>query len=251
MQKALITGASGGIGRELALLMAAKGHDLILVSRNIQNLEKVKKEIQSFADVNVEILVTDLSKVGSAKDLYNKTKNKNIEILINNAGVGQRGDFFHDDFEKTTQLAELNMISLMQLCQLFGKDFIAKNKGKILNVGSIVAFIPGPKQAVYYATKSFVRSLGRALAYNLRNTNVTVTTLHPGVTKTGFFQVAGAKNFSGGAPALAVAHLAYKAMMQGRTEVTHGLWNKLLTNVFVRFVPYRLQTYIVDRVAEV
>lgn len=251
MQKALITGASSGIGKEIAIVMAKNGHDLVLVARNKQELIKVNKQISELADVKVSVIAMDLSIPGSAKELYNKTKKDGIEILVNNAGVGLKGNFFNDDPARTTGMAQLNMISLMELSQLFGADFVAKDSGKILNVASITAFFPGPKQPVYYATKSFVRSLTRSLAYNLRNTNVTVTALHPGITKTQFFKSSDAPGFEAGASAVSVASLGYKAMMAGKIEVTHGFSNQFLTNIFVRIVPYRLQTYIVDRASEV
>ena len=231
--------------------MAKSNHDLVLVARNKDELNKVKKEIESISNVKVSIYVSDLSIPSSALKLYKEVKKENIEILVNNAGVGLKGDFFNDDPTKTTQMSQLNMISLMELSQLFGKDFIIKNRGKILNIASITAFFPGPKQPVYYASKSFVRNLSRALAYNLRNTSVTVTTLNPGVTKTQFFKSSNASDFSGGASAKSVAELGYKAMMTGKIEITHGVWNKLLTNVVVRFVPYRYQSYMVDRASEV
>ncbi len=251
VQKALITGATSGIGKELAILMAKSNHDLVLVARNKDNLLAVKNEIKRFSSVNVSIYQADLSQNGSAAKLFNETKKEGIEILINNAGVGLKGDFFHDDLSKTIQIAQLNMISLTELSHLYGNYFLKQNSGKILNIGSIAAFLPGPKQAVYYATKSFVRNLSRSLAYNLRNSNVTVTTLHPGVTKTNFFNASGATNFSKGAPASSVAALGYKAMMNGKIEVTYGLFNKFLVNFVLRFIPYKYQAYLVDNASEI
>lgn len=247
MQKALITGASGGIGRELSLTMARAGHDLVLVSRNKVELSKVKAEIAVFSSVKVSIYTADLSVSGSALKLYNETKNENIEILVNNAGVGLKGDFFHDDPAKTMALTQLNIISLMELSQLFGKDFLKNNIGKILNVGSAVAFLPWPEQPVYAASKAFVRSLSRSLSYSLRNTNVTVTALHPGGTKTQFFKSSGDADITTGASASSVAELGYKAMMAGKVEVTHGVLNKFFTNVLVRFIPYRYHAYLIDK----
>ena len=180
-----------------------------------------------------------------------KIKGLDIGILVNNAGAGLKGNFFDDKLEDNQSIAYLNMNSLMDMTYYFGNDLIKKNEGKILNIASIVAFFPGPKQPVYYATKSFVRSFSRALAYNLRGTDVTVTALHPGVTKTNFFDSAKAGSINQGATAYSVALLGYNAMMAGKIEVTHGLSNKLLTNVFARFIPYRLQPAIVDKVSEV
>ncbi|MDQ5885844.1 MAG: uncharacterized protein QG628_241 [Patescibacteria group bacterium] len=251
MQKALITGASGGIGRELAILMAVAGHDLVLVARSKDELQKVQSLLEKKSDSKVSIYPIDLSKTGAAKKLYDHYKNSGIEILINNAGVGLKGDFFNDDPAKTVAIAQLNMISLMELSQLFGRDFIKNDKGKILNIASIAAFLPGPKQPVYYATKSFVRELSRALSYNVRNTNVTVTVLHPGVTKTNFFVSSNAASVKGGASPISVARTGYRAMMNGKTEVTHGLANKFLTNILIRLVPSRYQAMLVDRGSEV
>lgn len=251
MQKTLITGGTIGIGYELALVMARYGHDLILVARNKDQLSAVKKEIESKYGVGVKICDVDLSQPGSAKVLYDKCRSDGVEILVNNAGIGLKGNFFGDDLAKNTAMAHLNMISLMELTHYFGNDFIKHKKGRILNTASIVAFFPGPKQPVYYASKAFVRSFSRALAYNLAGTGVTVTALHPGITKTNFFKSANASFIKSGASAQSVAELGYKAMMAGKIEVTHGLRNKLLTNVFVRIVPYALQTRIIGRVSEV
>lgn len=251
MQKTLITGASSGIGKELAFIMAKANHDLVLVSRSKNDLIEVKNEIKKISNVKVSIYTADLSMQGSAKKLFHETKNENIEILVNNAGVGLKGDFFHDDLAKTTKMAQLNMISLMELSHLYGNYFLDKNIGKILNIGSIAAFIPGPKQPVYYATKSFVRSLSRSLAYNLRNSNVTVTTLHPGVTKTKFFKSSGVSNFNKGASASSVATVGYKAMMNGKVEVTHGILNKFFVNFIFRLIPYKYQAYLVDKASEI
>ncbi len=251
MQKALITGASSGIGKELAHVMAEKGHDLVLVARDKKGLKTVQKELESEHSIKVSIYTSDLSKPGSAKKLFKDTKKENVEILVNNAGVGYKGDFFSDDKYRTTAMAHLNMISLMELSQLFGEQFVKQDAGRILNVGSIVAFLPGPKQPVYYASKAFVRSLTRSLAYNLRNTNVTVTALHPGVTKTKFFDASNASFMKTGASPRSVAELGYRAMMAGKIEATHGFSNKILSNIFVRIFPYRMHAPIVDRASEV
>lgn len=249
-QKALITGATSGIGKELATIMAKAGHDLVLVARRKDALKTLKAELEGTYAVKVSVYAADLSEPGSAQKLYEATQNEGIQILVNNAGVGLKGDFFFDDPERTIRIAQLNMISLMELCQLFGKDFLKNNNGRILNVASVTAFIPGPKQPVYYATKSFVRSLTRALAHNVEGTNVTITALHPGITKTDFFKSSNAASITGGASAKSVAELGYKAMMSGKVEVTHGLVNKMLTNIFVRVMPSRFHAAIVDKATE-
>lgn len=250
MNTALITGASSGIGLEFARLMATKGHDLVLVSRDLKQLKEVQKEIEK-TGVSVSVIAKDLSKPGAAKELHAATKGQQIDILINNAGVGLLGDFFSDDLAANQTMAYLNMNSLMDMTHYFGNDMIKRGQGKILNTASIVSFFPGPHQPVYYATKAFVRSLTRALAYNLRGSGVTVTALHPGTTKTNFFKNAKASFFTTGASPADVAATGYKAMMAGKVEVTHGFANKILTNVFVRVVPYRLQVAIVARASKV
>jgi len=251
MQKALITGGSSGIGLEIAKIMANQGHDLVICSRDSKALDKVAKEISSEFDVSVNTYTADLSRPGSAKKLFDQTRHENIQILVNNAGVGYVADFFTGDVERNKSMAQLNMISVMELCHYFGADFVKQKNGKILNIASIVAFLPGPAQPVYYATKAFVRSLSRALAYNLRNSGVSVTALHPGVTKTHFFDEAGASTQTKGANPKKVAKLGYDAMMNGKIEVTYGLWNRFLTNIFVRMTPYRSQAGIVDRASDV
>ena len=251
MDTALITGASSGIGLEFAKLMAQKGHNLVLVARDEVQLKKVQKELTESTDVEIRIMPKDLSKPNAAQELHTALKDHRIDILVNNAGVGLLGDFFHDDLQTNQTMANLNMIALMDMTHYFGNDMIRRKKGKILNVGSIVSFFPGPHQPVYYASKAFVRSLTRALAYNLRSSGVTATALHPGTTKTNFFKNAKASFFTQGASPADVAALGYKAMMAGKIEVTHGFANKLLTNIFVRIVPYRIQTAIVARASKV
>ncbi len=251
MQKALITGGSSGIGLALAKIMAQNGHDLILCARDAEALKAVSAELTNQYNVQVEHIIADLSEPGSAQKLYNQTKDKNVGILVNNAGFGYVADFFDSDIDRNRAMAHLNMITVMELCQLFGHDFKNKGSGRILNTCSIAAFLPGPAQPVYYATKAFVRSLSRALAYNLRGSGVTVTALHPGITKTHFFNEANAPKQTKGADPKDVAQCGYDAMMKGKIEVTHGLMNKLFTNMFVRIIPYRIHASIVDHVSDV
>ena len=251
MDKALITGGSSGIGLELAKIMAGKGHTVVLVSRDKAALESAAAMLAKTYGVEVEIVVSDLSIAGSGLELYEKLKDKDIRILVNNAGVGYVADFFDGDLQKDQTMAQLNMISVMDLCYYFGRDFRGQNAGKILNIASIAAFVPGPPQPVYYATKAFVRSFSRALAYNLRGTNVSITTLHPGVTRTNFLNQANAPQVQKGADPNAVAQAGYDAMMKGKVEVTFGLGNKFLTNVVVRFIPYRWQTAAIGRLSKV
>jgi short-subunit dehydrogenase len=249
--KTLITGASSGIGREFALLMAEKGHDLVLVSRTLADLKKVKKQISSKFAVSVSLYISDLSEAGSAEKLYEKAKKEKVGILINNAGVGYKGDFFGDDLNRHQKLIQLNITSLMDMTYYFGNDMIKTGSGKILNLASIAAFIPGSNQPSYYASKAFVRSYSRALAHSLRKSGVSVTLLHPGVTKTKFFEVADAPKQNSGAEPRDVALTGYNAMMAGKVETTHGLFNKLITNAAVRILPYRVQAGLVSRSGDI
>ena len=249
--KALITGGTSGIGLALAEVMAEHGHDLVLAARSAGTLNEVAQKLSDRYKVKVSTYEIDLSTPGSAKQLHKQTKNEGIDILVNNAGVGYVANFFEGDIERNKSMSHLNMVTVMELCHYFGKDFKEKDSGKILNIASTASFLPGPAQPVYYASKAFVRSLSRTLAHNLRNTKVSVTVLHPGVTKTHFFDEADAPKQSKGANPRDVATVGYDAMMRGQVEITHGFWNKILTNVFVRLVPYRLQAPIVDKLSEV
>ena len=251
MQKILITGGSGGIGLALARVAAEHGHDIVLAARNIEQLKRAKTELEKQYKVRVNVKQADLSKPGAAKKLYDELKKENIEILINNAGVGLVGDFFTQNIAENINMVQLNIQALMELTQYFGNDFIAKKRGRILNIASVAAFVPGPKQPVYYATKAFVRSFSRARAYTMAPHGVTVTTLNPGATNTNFFVQAKAGTKERGVSAEDVARAGYKAMMNGKAEVTYGISNKILTNVLVRIVPYRLQAMLVDRGSEV
>jgi uncharacterized protein len=251
MQKAVITGGTSGIGYELAKVMAAAKHDLILVARDQKQLQKTAENLTTDFGIHVHTVTADLSQPGEAKKIYEQLRDKGAEILVNNAGVGLKGSFLETSIDRNLAMMQLNMNSLVELCHYFGNDFASKGTGKILNIASIAAFLPGPKQPVYYATKAFVRNFSRALAYSLKNTGVSVTTLHPGVTKTNFFTASDAAAMTKGASPQDVARLGYKAMMAGKAEVTHGLLNKFLTNVIVRITPYSAQATLVDKSSDV
>lgn len=251
MQKILITGGSGGIGYALARVAAAHGHDIVLAARTVEQLKRAQAELRKDYEVHVGIVQTDLSQPGSAKKLYDTLKKDNVEILVNNAGVGLVGDFFKEDVADHARMIQLNIQSLMELTHYFGNDFIKKKKGRILNVASVAAFVPGPKQPVYYASKAFVRSFSRALTYTMAPHGVSVTVLNPGATKTNFFVQAKAGSMDRGVSADAVAEAAYAAMMSGKAEITYGFTNRILTNVLVKVVPYRWHALLVDKGAKV
>ena len=249
----LITGASSGIGREFARIAAAEKHNLFIVARSKENLEKVKIELEEKHNISVEIVVSDLSKTDSARKLFEKLKDKKIDILINNAGFGYKGDFFKEDVSIMTSMVNVNILALMELTHYFGQQFVENNNGKILNIASIASFVPGPKQPVYYATKAFVRSFSRALAYNLRDSKASVTTLHPGMTRTDFFNAANAGNvsLSRGANPYDVAKFGWDAMMQGKDEVIFGARDRAMIKTLTRIMPDSMHAKMVDGAGEV
>ncbi|MCM2324945.1 MAG: SDR family oxidoreductase [Candidatus Woesearchaeota archaeon] len=246
--KTLITGASSGIGYELAKIMSNEGHELILVARRKDRLEELKKQLKT----KTKIIQMDLSDIKNAEKLYSLLKKENVEILVNNAGFGLNGKFIETDMAAEMEMIDLNVKTLVILSKLFSKDMVKKGSGKIMNVASVAGFIPGPYMNIYYSTKAFVLSFSEALAEELSGSGVTVTVLCPGMTKTEFDKVAKIKNgmFKYGMSAEKVAMLGYKAMMKGkRIEIT-GCMNKL--SVCLRkFVPRCLMTRIVAKIQSV
>lgn len=225
---ALITGASGGIGKEFAHIHAEKGGDLIVVARRKDKLNELKFELEKKHGVQVVVIEKDLSEPGSAKELYDEIEARNFEVeyLLNNAGFGLRGKFHELSWERQAQMIQLNMTSLTELMYLFLTDFVKRNRGRILNTSSIASYMPGPLQAVYYATKAYVTFLGNALAEELNDTNVTVTTLMPGATETEFAKTSGMDKtslFENTFPARGVAEDGYNAMLKGDLDVVSGL----------------------------
>ncbi len=225
---ALITGASSGIGKELAAIHASKKGDLVLVARRVEELNNLKKTLEDKYGVIVDVIEKDLSVVGAAKEVYDEVKSKNIEIdyLINNAGFGLLGVFHELPWETQAQMINLNMTALTQLMYLFLPDFVARNSGKILNNTSTASFMPGPLQAVYYASKSYAQSLSNAVAQELHKTNVSVTNLMPGATQSEFGKTSGMDKtslFDKPATAKQVALAGYNGMIKGKLDVIAGV----------------------------
>ena len=225
---ALITGASTGIGRELCIIHAERGGDLVVVARRKDKLEQLKSELESKYSVNVMVITKDLSLQDAPKEVYNEVKNAGIEIdyLVNNAGFGGRGKFYERDWKKDYAMIQVNIHALTALTRFFLPDFVKRDFGKILNVSSTASFMPGPLQAVYYASKSYVTFFSNALAEELYDTNITVTALMPGATETEFAKVSGMdkttmfkKTFS----ARKVAEDGYNAMLKGSRDVVSGV----------------------------
>ncbi|MBU0278943.1 MULTISPECIES: SDR family oxidoreductase [unclassified Gemella] len=236
----LITGASLGLGKEFAYKYAKETYNLLLVARSENKLLEIKNYLEKKYNIRVFILVKDLSKNSAAKEVYEYCKENNlrVEILINNAGFGDFGDFKDSDLDKQTNMIDLNVRSLVQMTHYFLNEMIDKNSGKILNLASVASFMPGPKMSVYYASKAFVLSFTEALAEELTKFNIKISALCPGPTKTNFEKNADV-NFSGVKmqEASEVVNYAYdKFMSSKKVIILPGLQNKILVTS-VKFLP--------------
>ena len=217
---ALITGASGGIGAELARYHAAQGGDLVLVARSGDALEKLKVELKNSHNIQVLVITADLSQPDSAEAIYQKTEEAGIQIniLVNNAGFGGHGKFHQRELARDQAMMQVNMVSLVNLTHLYLQGMVARNSGRILHVASAAAFMPGPLQAVYYATKSFVVSFSQAIAQELADTNISSTALCPGAVATGFVKAGdleGVSAWDKAATPESVAKCGHQAMLRG------------------------------------
>lgn len=233
---ALITGASSGIGFELAKLFARDGYALFLTARDSGRLHAASETIRTDLRVTAKELSADLSDPESAHKIHSWTKNAGVEIdvLVNNAGYGVYGKFTETPDDAETDMLETNVVSLTKLTKYYAKDMAARKSGRILNVASTAAFQPGPLMAGYYASKAYVLSFSLALAEELRGSGVTVTTLCPGLTKTRFHDrahIVKPKMFGEGASAQAVAKAGYAGLMKGEKIVIPGIGNKALASL--------------------
>ncbi|NGZ89821.1 SDR family NAD(P)-dependent oxidoreductase [Psychroflexus maritimus] len=225
---ALITGASSGIGKEFSKIHAEKGGDLIVIARSENKLNELKKELEQQHNIDVLVLPKDLTKPNAAKEVYELVQQKGLKVdyLINNAGFGGLGMFNERELEQDLQMINLNISVLTALTHYFLQDFVNNNQGRILNVSSTASLMPGPLQAVYYATKAYVTSFSNALAEELHNTNITVTNLMPGATATEFGRISGMDKtelFKKTATARRVAQDGYEGMLKGKLDVISGL----------------------------
>lgn len=227
---ALITGASSGLGKELAKIHAERGGDLVIVARSVDRLNALKAELEQNYKISVYVLPKDLSKIGAAEEIYDELQRENIELdyLINNAGLGGQGYFHERTMAQDMNMIMVDIIALTKLTKLFLRDFVKRGSGRILNVSSTAALMPaGPLQAVYYAAKAYVTSLSDAIWQEIQGTGVTITTLMPGGMDTGF---AKASDLEGTVLAKAmtftpdvVAQDGYAAMLKGEMEVVSKL----------------------------
>lgn len=257
MKTALITGASSGIGLEFARIFAKNKCNLVLVARSAEKLNELSDELIKAHNIKVKVIAKDLSDKNASSEIKAELDKEKIEVeyLINNAGFGGYGLFHETDLKKENDMIQVNVTSLVELSKFFVKEMVKRNSGRILNVASTAAFQPGPLMSIYYATKAFVLSLSEAMAYELRDTNVTVTCLCPGPTKSNF-QNAANINESGLVKgrkipsSYDVALYGYNAMMKGGYLAIEGFMNKLMA-FGVRFMPrkmvlatvYKIQKY--------
>jgi uncharacterized protein len=239
--KAIITGASGGLGLEFAKLLAADGHDLVLVARSSDKLEQLAGDLIAKFHINVETIAQDLGTVDAAARLGERVPW--CDILINNAGFASNARFDTIPPERTREELLLDVMTLTELCRTYLPGMRERRSGRILNVASTAALLPGPFAAVYYAAKAYVLSFSQAIAEESRGTGVTVTCLVPGATATGFADRADMKRTLlfklPMADAASVASAGYRAMLAGRDLEIPGFSNQLLA-LLVRITPRRV-----------
>jgi uncharacterized protein len=252
---ALITGASNGIGKELAIIHAKNKGDLVLVARRMNLLEELKTELEKQFGISVKLIAKDLSKREAAKEIYDEIKAEGIQIdyLINNAGFGGYGKFHERSAGDDLSMIDVNVVSSTMLSKYFLPDMVKRNSGKIMNVASTAAFMPGPLQAVYFATKAFVISLSQALADEVSDTNVTITALCPGATATGFAKKADIENtalFKKAASAESVALKGYNAMLKGKRVIITDGPQKFLIKFLIPFAPMKMVMKVTRKLQE-
>ena len=227
---ALVTGASAGLGAEFAKLCAAGGYDVVLVARSASRLDQLATGLVKTYGVEARPLPVDLADPAAPPAIFSQLSGTPVEILINNAGFGVRGPYAETDWERESGLMQVNMVALAHLTKLFLPEMIRRRTGRILNVASTAAFVPGPFMALYYASKAFVLSFSEALASEVQGTGVTATVLSPGPTRTEFAQAAGIADsdlFHGPTMSAAeVARIGYSAMVAGKSSVIAGARNR-------------------------
>jgi short-subunit dehydrogenase len=249
---ALVTGASAGIGRALARILAREGHDLVLVARRQAELDDLAQSLDASYGSSTRVLPVDLAQPDAAARIVDELgPDPLVDVLVNNAGFGGHGAFASRDRDADLRMVAVNVTALTDLTKLLLPGMVARGRGRVLNVASTAAFQPGPFMAVYYATKAYVLSLSEALAEEVSGTGVTVTCLCPGVTDTEFHAVAGtdAQPLTQGMLAMSaesVAEAGYKAMTQGKMLVIPGLHNKIGAQS-IRLAPRRAVLKIVRR----
>lgn len=238
---ALVTGASSGIGRELARVLAREGYDLAIVARRTSRLRQLADELRQRYGTETICLTYDLLDKGSPQGILRDLETAghlDIDVLVNDAGFGKYGNFAPMAWEDIAGQVKVNVLALLRLTRLVLPGMLQRRRGRILNVASLAGNLPGPGMAIYYATKAFVLSFSEALSEETQGTGVTITALSPGLTHTEFHQVAGQHGARWGwMDADRVAEIGYRSMVRGRRVVNAGWWNALAAFV-IRFVPH-------------
>lgn len=248
---ALITGATGGIGLAYANLLARQQTNLILVGRNATKLQDRAKELQERTNVTITSIQADLSESSAPRHVYDTVVGKNLSVdyLINNAGFGGYGAFTQTDWQMEHQMIQVNIMALTELTKLFLPSMVSRGSGKILNMASTAAFVPGPLMSVYYATKAYVLSFSEAIGYELRNTGVTVTAVCPGPTRSGFqkasnIEESGLVKDKKLPTAEEVAVYGLEEMMKGTPVAVHTIKDRIQT----RIIPLLPRSYVLSTV---
>ncbi len=232
----LITGGSKGIGLAIAKKFAANGHDLRLVARGQDALEQAARTIEDRTHVDITIFAMDIAADNAPEQLFHKVSEAgmSVDILVNNAGMGMTGIFAQSDYSRLTGMLRLNMLALTQLTHLFLQPMLERRRGRILNVGSVVAYFAGaPNWSAYVASKHYVLAFTKGLSRELKGTGIAATVVSPGTTATDFVKTADAANMRayqapGGVPVEQIANVAYHACQHGKVSATPGLFNKIL-----------------------
>lgn len=246
---AVITGATSGIGFSFAKIFAQNGYNLIVLGRNKNILESMKKSMQTEYMINVDTFCVDISDREALEKFWYEIEEKNLEVdvLVNNAGLGYNGEFTEIDFDKHDDVIEINMRALTRLCYLCANHMKKRKKGTILNVASTGSFQAGPMIGVYYASKAYVLSLSVALEKELKEYGVKVCTLCPGATKTNFSKRAGKGDLDVAMSPDDVAKITYRDMKKGKSIIVPGTMNKFAV-YFSRIAPYRFTAKMVEKI---
>lgn len=246
--KVLITGASSGIGRDMAKEFAKRNYDLVITARNEEKLNELKSEIEAKYNVKVKVEICDLNEKENCIKLYQE--NKDVDILVNNAGFGEFGEFWKSNLEKEIQLINTNITALHILTKLYLKDMVNKNSGKILNVSSIAGNMPGPLMSAYYASKAYVSRLSKAIREELKKKkiNVQISLLEPGPVNTNFNNVAGVKFNLSSKTSEYVAKYTVEKFLKGKFQIVPGftikcakLFSKIVPDIILVNACYKMQ----------
>jgi uncharacterized protein len=248
---ALITGASSGIGADLAREAAKDGHDLVLTARRVEPMQALADELKALGATST-IIASDLSKSDGPANLFREIEQRGIaiELLINNAGLGANGLFAGSDLTRIGEMLQVNIVALTELTRLILPAMVARKRGKVMLIASTASFQPGPQMAVYCATKAYVLSFGEAISYELRGSGVTVTSVCPGATTTEFSRVAGTGStglFKDAMTSAEVAHLGYEATKAGKRVVITGLRNRIMAHA-ARMSPHAIVLPIANKI---